>query len=268
MSDSGQAGIRAVVFGTPDGGLWGAAVESGALALVAGDRSRGEAASAGVSWSQDDDGAWRLEGEGTELSVTAASAPAPADAVAAGGDASAAGEDRSLPDGGAGAAPELCRVRGRLAVAGAHAFDAVGVRVTLAPASGSRRAAKDTPSSLRLVAAWFPDGTAVGLVAARPRRAGHHDGERVAAAVFDSDAWIAVTDPRLSTTYDADGRPRRMNLELWIGDGEREYPRRAAGEVSSPGPATAAGDLALSVTPLTCHGRGPTGAGVYALARL
>ena len=37
------------------------------------------------------------------------------------------------------------------------------------------------------------------------------------------------SSPRLSTTYDGDGRQRRAGLELWVD--EDGCPRRAAGEV-------------------------------------
>ena len=41
---------------------------------------------------------------------------------------------------------------------------------------------------------------------------------------------LRVDEPRLSTTYDEEGRQRRAGLELWVGE-EDDYPRRAAGEV-------------------------------------
>ena len=73
-------------------------------------------------------------------------------------------------------------------------------------------------------------------------------------------------DPRLSTTYDGDGHPTRATLELWITQGEREFPRRAAGEASGPAVAVAGDDATLLVQPLRCHARGSDGAGVYLLA--
>src|SRR3546814_15217706 len=41
---------------------------------------------------------------------------------------------------------------------------------------------------------------------------------------------IPIDDPRLSTTYDGEGRQRNAGLELFI-DKDDEYPHRAAGEV-------------------------------------
>jgi hypothetical protein len=41
---------------------------------------------------------------------------------------------------------------------------------------------------------------------------------------------IPIDDPRLSTTFDGDGRQRSAGLELFV-DKDDEYPHRAAGEV-------------------------------------
>ena len=61
------------------------------------------------------------------------------------------------------------------------------------------------------------------------------------------------------------GAPARANLELWIGEGENEFPRRAAGEASGEGAAIKVDGLSLQAVPLRCHSRGRDGAGVYAL---
>jgi len=42
---------------------------------------------------------------------------------------------------------------------------------------------------------------------------------------------VAVGQPLLSTTYDRQGRQRHAGLELWVGEDEQAWPRRAAGEV-------------------------------------
>jgi hypothetical protein len=87
----------------------------------------------------------------------------------------------------------------------------------------------------RTVSAWLGDDLAVSLTAIRPAGKRDHAAEAVAASVLergeDGDArTLAVADPRLSTTYDADGRQRRAGLELWIE--EDGWPRRAAGEIA------------------------------------
>ena len=64
------------------------------------------------------------------------------------------------------------------------------------------------------------------------------------------------------------GRPARASLELWIGEGEEQYPRRAAAEArGDAGRASAASASSSQVTPLRCHTAGLDGAGVYLLAR-
>jgi hypothetical protein len=259
MTDPAAASVRALAFGSPDGSLWGAACDHGAAALVLGCDGVSTGVADGLRWESEDGGRWRLEGDGVQLTVS------PAAAVA--------GED---PEGPAVAPddPELCRVQGTIIVGAGGAgserrVDCAGTRA-VAAASGSRRSA---PGAARFVGAWFVDGAALGVLALRPRKARHQDADAVTATVFDPNRWIPVGDPRLSTTYDGSGAPTRTNLELWITDGENEFPRRAAGEAAGPGATASAGEgaasadgLALQVVPLRCHSRGEEGAGVYALA--
>ena len=87
----------------------------------------------------------------------------------------------------------------------------------------------------RTVSAWMGDDLAVSLTAVRPAGKRDHAAEAVAAAILDRDEdgvsrALDVVDPRLSTTYDEDGRQRQAGLELWVD--EDGYPRRAAGEVT------------------------------------
>ena len=84
--------------------------------------------------------------------------------------------------------------------------------------------------STRTLAAWLADGTGVALSAVRPADAGGHEPEAIWAAVLGPAGALRVDDPRLSTTYDEDGRQRRAGLELWVG-GDDDWPRRATGEV-------------------------------------
>jgi predicted NUDIX family NTP pyrophosphohydrolase len=229
---SAPAGLRGLAFAGPDGAFWGAAIGTDSPSLVLGAGPAG-ATLDGLRWSVADEGAWRLEGDDVQLVATPLAAAV------------------------AGAA--RCHVQGHAA---GIAVDGPGVGIVLAPA----RSARQAPASARMVGGFFPDGSALGLLAGRPGRAGHQDEDAVAAALFDAaeETGRAVDDPRLSTTYDADGVPTRTNLELWIGEGEDEFLRRAAGEASGAGAATAV----LRVVPLQCHSRGEEGAGVYALAAL
>jgi hypothetical protein len=87
----------------------------------------------------------------------------------------------------------------------------------------------------RTVSAWLGDDLAVSLTAVRPAGKRDHGAEAVVAAILDRDEdgvsrAIDVADPRLSTTYDDEGRQRQAGLELWID--ENGYPRRAAGEIT------------------------------------
>ncbi len=63
----------------------------------------------------------------------------------------------------------------------------------------------------------------------RPEGAVHAD-EPVWAALLGPDGAAPIGDPRLSTTYDGDGRQRRAGLELWVDDDD-EFPARGSGEV-------------------------------------
>ena len=81
----------------------------------------------------------------------------------------------------------------------------------------------------------------------------------------DPPAAVAIADPRLSTTYDGDGRVIHCGLELWEGE-ESEFPRRAAGEASAHGELTHPGGATTRVAFLDCHGDGGRrGPGVYAI---
>jgi hypothetical protein len=87
----------------------------------------------------------------------------------------------------------------------------------------------------RSVSAWLGDDLAVSLTAIRPAGKHEHADEALAAAIIErgedgEPRAIDVVDPRLSTTYDGDGRQRHAGLELWVD--EEGFPRRAAGEVA------------------------------------
>jgi len=114
-----------------------------------------------------------------------------------------------------------------------------GERVSL-DALGQRGRSWGTPdwdriSLARTVGAWLQGELTVSLTAIRPARASHHDEELVAATILDRDPESGaarasdVVEPRLSTTYDADGRQTAAGLELFVD--EESFPRRAAGAV-------------------------------------
>jgi hypothetical protein len=87
----------------------------------------------------------------------------------------------------------------------------------------------------RAVSVWLGDDLAVSLTAVRPAGKRDHASEAVVASILDRDEdgvphAVDVADPRLSTTYDDEGRQRQAGLELWVD--EDGYPRRAAGEIA------------------------------------
>jgi hypothetical protein len=118
----------------------------------------------------------------------------------------------------------------------------------------------------RTVGAWLGDDLAVSLTAIRPAGAKHHEDERVAATILDHDPETdapratAVVDPRLSTTYDADGRQLAAGLELFVD--EDGLPRRAAGEVAC-GTTLDLGRLTLHCAFFRWRMEGRTGVGRY-----
>ncbi len=244
--------LRAIAFASADGSSWGAAVCDGrGWSLVSGP---GEPAAGALTVTEQSDGGWRLEDDSGELSLLAvAEDPPPTPPAAGDGDEPDAPEIPFV----SGEGPELCRVTGN---ARGQDVSWQAIRVRMAP-----RTVKEETGSARLVAGWFADGSAVGLIAARPRRHDRPDHDVASATLFDRERWLPVTEPRLSTTYDGSETPARVNLELWVGEGEHEYPRRAAGEAAGAPVASAQG-AALQVTPLRCHSRGEEGVGLYVLA--
>lgn len=190
---------------------------------------------------------WRLEGDGVDLLA------APTGELV---------EVHATQDGVQGW-NQLTRVTGRF---GQHEVDCLGLRASWSNAIDLARY-----QSIRAVSVWFDPDEAFALTAFRPRKAKAHDGDLLAAAVIAADGAAAVEDPRLSTTYAADGWPSRAGLELWLaavgdGDSERQYPRRTSGEAIGPRAEAVAGELELRIEPFRWHSRAREGAGMYLLA--
>jgi hypothetical protein len=241
--------FRSLAFGDIDGELWGGGVDLGSPGLALGLGGSGAVSATPVQWFEDGSG-WTLRGEGVELRVTSGS-DVPPDPVPEPSGSEVTGLE------------ELCRVEGNVAIEGAeHAVDCVGTRCVIDGIDAG------SVSSMRFVSGWFADNEAFGLLSFRARRAVGHESDMIAATLFDPEGWLPVTDPRLSTTYAASGLPERASLELWIGEGENEFPRRAAGEADGEGAGVRADGFELRVVPLHCHSRGLEGSGVYVLATL
>ena len=121
----------------------------------------------------------------------------------------------------------------------------------------------------RSVSAWLGEDLAVSLTAIRPAGAREHADEALAAAIIEPGEdgephAIDVADPRLSTTYDGDGRQRHAGLELWIDDDG--FPRRAAGEVAC-GTSLDLGALRLDCAFFRWRMEGHEGVGRYDVLR-
>jgi hypothetical protein len=254
MTASGPSPLRVIAFGDIDGEVWGSAIDPGTAAdsgpAIAFGTPDGDGAAIGaeaVSLTETATG-WTLDGEGFDLRVEPAAHEGDADASASGALHRMEGA--------------LCRVEGALAVGGVErAVQGVGTWSTgTAPRSGR-------VESARSISGWFAPDRGLTVLALRPGRGTGHGSDLVTAAVFDPDGWIEVDEPRLSTTFAGGDRPSRASLELWIGDGEEQYPRRAAAEASGDPAVASGGGVSLQVTPIRCHSGGLDGAGVYVLAR-
>jgi hypothetical protein len=247
MSAASGTAFRTIAFGDVEGQLWGAAVALGPSGLVVGGAGAAEVVSE-PTWTVEGD-TWAVAGGGIELHVSPSpEPPAPEDGAA-------------RPE--IGGLQELCRIHGRATVGGAErAIDCTGTRSEI---DGLQ---EGSVASARAVSSWFGPEEALTVVALRSRRASDHETDLIAATLFDPGGWLPVSDPRLSTTYTDAGNPARTSLELWIVDGENEFPRRAAGEACGTTAAARGSGLELRVAPMRCHSRGLEGAGVYVLATL
>ncbi|MEA2196188.1 MAG: hypothetical protein QOJ25_239 [Solirubrobacteraceae bacterium] len=233
MSERLPAEIRSFSFGDPDGELVGtAAVWEG-----------GSCSSFGEPFQVTPLGEeWRLVGESVELTF------APVGEVV----------ELELEEAGISARYQLAHVRGSV---GERVVDGAGQIAQRAGVPDGKRF-----SALRAVSGWFGEAEGLAVLAARPRRARGHDTELLAAALIEGGVAVPVTEPRLSSTYGADGVPVRVGLELWLGEEDTEqYPRRAAGE--SIGRSLAC-DGSLRSQLLRWRMRGRQGTGVYELLQV
>ncbi len=261
---------RAGIYGTVRLGLAGGRTASGLVVLFAGGEVAAVAAEGGVavedatSWSSVQAAGldtetveplrrWRLSFAGEEgsldLELEALGAPCAIDE-----------RDPVAQAGGMLGFEQPVRARGTATLAGRHhALDALGQR-------GRSWGDPDWSSieRTRTLGAWFEHlGIAVSAIA--PSGAPGHGGEALSATLFAPGedgalTCVAVADPRLSTTFDADGRQRRAALELWLD--EEGPPRRASGEVVC-GTTLDLGRLRLDCAFVQWRMDGRTGVGRY-----
>jgi hypothetical protein len=171
--------------------------------------------------------------------------------------ASAPGE---MSDGGMEGYEQLCRFTGDATIAGRRvAIDCLGQRGHSWGAPDWERMAL-----ARTLGVWMGEDLGVSLLAIRPAGTDRHDGESIAAYVYEGGEPVRVQDPRLSTGYDAEQRQRRAGLELWFDDDS--HARRAAGEVLC-GTSLDLGRLRLDCAFLRWHMEGREGIGRYDILR-
>ena len=126
--------------------------------------------------------------------------------------------------GGMAGYEQLCGVTGSVRAGGrTHEIRCLGQR-----GHGWGEPDWERIESARTISAWPEAGYGLALTSVRPQGASHAE-EPVWAALLDEQGTVAVDDPRLSTTFDVDGRQRRAGLELWVRDDEP--PLRGSGEV-------------------------------------
>jgi hypothetical protein len=237
MSVMDRPAVPIAMFGDLDGDVWGVVV-GGERPLAAAGRITGAGLELGpAELDTSDDDVWTLLGTGCDLRVERA------DATTSGGEG-----DIEL---------DPCRVSGSIELDGnRREFDVAGIRSAAFTVGGL--------DSLRVFGAWFPADHQIGVVASRPRGAKGQDRDSIT-VVARGEAHPLIVDPRLSTTYDHAGAPRRIGLELWLGDDPDGdlWPRRVAG--SSTGSSVAG--AGLSAYAFECVSRSEPGAGIYLLTR-
>jgi hypothetical protein len=244
MTTATATGLRTLAFGDLETGLWGVALAGPQSFLAFGAPGANH-----IVWSVEveDSSAdeWSLSGDGFELAVAPLG-------------------QHEAPD--AAGSDELCRVKGRLELDGSwHDVDCLGSRGVGAAAPELQQL-----GAFRQISAWFDAHDGIVVTALRPAGKRGHGDDVLTVALFDSEGPVAVSDPRLSTTYTAEGQPSRVSLELWLEldeDSEQQFPRRAAGETVGSGAAFENEALSVRAELLRFHSRGLEGPALYLLVQ-
>ena len=156
---------------------------------------------------------------------------------------------------------QLCRVDGTVTVGGRERrVGSLGQRTHAWGVADWARM-----EAVRTVGAWLGEDRAVGLQAIRSAGARGHADDAVSAWLLGDEGALCLSEARLSTTYDDEGRQRRAGLELWERD-DSEYPHRLAGEAVC-GSTLDLGALRLDTAFFRFRMEGREGAGRYDLLR-
>jgi hypothetical protein len=122
----------------------------------------------------------------------------------------------------------------------------------------------DRLEGIRLISATFEDGAALGVVAIRPREAGGHGDDAVAARFLDAHGLETVPSEALvSVEYDSARRPRRLGVELWTDPDSPPLRIAAVREQGGHAPAADRPD----VVPMSFRLDGVAGDGIYETVR-
>jgi hypothetical protein len=257
----------------------GEVVTSGMAVLFAGGRpvavraEGGVPAGEGIGWGRaeaagvwtevvDPLRAWRVHFDDEDgrhaflLDLESVSAPAELDADVPAGKL-----------GGMQGYDQLVKVTGKVTIDGAErSFEGRGQR-------GHSWGAPDWDklTMARTIGVWLEGDAGVTLTAVRPVKASSHADEAIHAVLLgrdgetDEQLSLVIADPRVSTTYDSEGRQRHAGLELYESN-EAPYARRAAGEVSC-GTTLDLGRLRLDCAFFTWRMEGRSGVGRYDVLR-
>jgi hypothetical protein len=217
-----------------------AVVRPGAGALLCRAGATADLAEPVVRW-REDDGTWQA-GAGDALDVVLAPLGGPAE----------------FADG---SCEWLCRVSGQV---DGEPIECLG---QLLVGGGSPPADWRKTALVRDLSAWFDADLAFAVRARRPAKADAHDAETVEAVVLRGTPPepIRVDEPRLSTSYDAVGRPRRAGLELWETE-ESDFALRLAAETIGEGELTLPGGALVRSAFLRWRHDGLVGTGRYDIA--
>ena len=240
MSRPPATTVPLAVFGDLEADIWGVVVGGEEPRAAIAGVSAADVTFDGADLDLDDGEVWTVTGNGLALRVELADAT------------TASAGSRSI---------EPCRVSGSATLGGSEReFDLGGVR-------GDNVGAADL-DSLRLLGTWFPAGHEIGLLSARARKAKGQDSDTVELIARGEEQALAV-DPRLSTTYDARGAPRRVGVEVWLGadDDENQRSRRVGGVATGSFASTQLDGRTLTAYAMHCASRNEAGAGVYLLVK-